>query len=85
MISTCRSDTAPIEFEVVDPRGLGRPRPVHSQHRGAGGVFLDARQHAHPFGDLHRGTEQVDGVAAGLAQRGRAFDHRDVEARRVSQ
>ena len=37
------------ELEVVDPRRLGRPRPVHIQHRGAGGVFLDARQHTHPF------------------------------------
>ncbi len=43
-------------------------------------MFLDARQYTHLFRDLHRRTEQVDGVAAGLAQRGRAFDHGDVEA-----
>lgn len=67
------------EFEVVDTRRFGRPRPAHRQHRGPGGVVLDARQHTHPLRDLHRGAEQVDGVAAGLAQRWRAFDHRHVE------
>jgi hypothetical protein len=47
---------------------------------GAGLEGFDAREHAHPFGDVHGGPEQVDGVAAGLAQRRGAFDDRDVEA-----
>ena len=68
------------QLEVVDTRRLGCPWPVHIEDRGARGMFLDARQHTHPFRYLHRGTEQVDGVAAGLAQHGRAFDHRDVIA-----
>ena len=53
---------------------------MHVQRCRSGRVLLDARQHTHPFGDLHRRTEQVDGVAAGFAQYGRAFHDGHVEA-----
>jgi hypothetical protein len=62
---------------------LDGPRPafaMHCQPVGFGGERLDARQDAHLFRDLHRRAEQVDGVAAGLAQRRSAFDDGDVEA-----
>ncbi len=51
--------------------------PMNAHPIGAGGLRLDAPQHVHLAGDLHRRPEQVDGVATGLTQRRRAFHHGD--------
>lgn len=69
-----------VDLGEVD---VGGPRPAFSVQRqagGSGGQGLDAGQDAHLRRDLHRRTEQVDGVAAGFAQRRGALDDGDVEA-----
>ena len=58
------------------------PRTAALQHQSirAGRMVHDRREHTHPFGDVHGRSEQVDGVAAGLAQCRGTFDHGHVEA-----
>ncbi len=67
------------DFGEVDAGRAPHSLAIHRQPVGAGGECLDPRQHAHLFRDLHRRPEQVDRMAAGLSQRGRAFDDGDVE------
>lgn len=70
----------PDELEIVDAGRAGCPWAGDGEQRGAGCVLLDAGQHPHAFGDLHRRPEQVDGMAAGLAQRGGTLHDGDLDA-----
>lgn len=74
----------PVGRRAEDLREIDARRPLDALaihgHRGRpGGQRLDLRQHAHLCRDFHGGPEQVDGMAAGLAQFGCALDDRDVE------
>jgi hypothetical protein len=68
------------QLHVVDIGGARCTRAVDQQSLGTGGVFQNAVDDAHVFGDVHDGPEQIHGVTAGLAQHRRAFHHGDVEA-----
>lgn len=72
--------TGRVDLGQVDPAGLGPALAIQRQPGRSGGQVLDAGQDAHLRRDLHGGAEQVDGMAAGLAQRGRALDDGDLEA-----
>ena len=80
MISTCRSDDGAEDLREIHPDGAPRAFPTQGQPVRAGGLRLDAREHAHLLRDVHRGPEQVDRVAAGLTQGGRPLDDGDGEA-----
>ena len=79
MISTCRSDAAATI--LVRSIRAGRRAPLRYSVSVSVPVARSSMRgkHAHFLRDLHGRTEQVDGVAAGLAQRRRALDDGGLE------